>query len=109
MTMKKLTIVAFAILLGAVAGSFASRSVSAGQAAPIQTAAASEKSGAPDSTRIVRGAKAWVETCANCHNLRDPKEFSDKNWDVIVNHMRVVVPLPGQTAEDIKAFLKSSN
>ena len=78
-------------------------------AALIQTAAASEKADTPDPAQIGRGAKAWAETCGNCHNLRDPKEFSDKNWDVIVNHMRVVGPLPGQLAEDIKAFLKSSN
>ena len=109
MTMNKLTIVASAILMGAASGLFAPSSVAAGQAAAVQTAAAGEKSAMPDPARIGRGAKAWAETCGNCHNLRDPKEFSDKNWDVIVDHMRVVVPLPGQRADDIKAFLKSSN
>jgi len=62
-----------------------------------------------DPMQIARGAKAWAETCGACHNLRDPKEFSDKNWDIIVNHMRVIAPLPGAATRDIKAFLKSSN
>jgi len=107
--MKKLTIVTSAIFMGAAAGLFAPSSVSAGEAAAVQTAAANGESSAPSPAQIGRGAKAWAETCARCHNMRDPKDFSDKNWDVIVNHMRVVGPLPGQTAEDIKAFLKSSN
>jgi nitrate/TMAO reductase-like tetraheme cytochrome c subunit len=63
----------------------------------------------PDPMQIARGAKAWSENCGRCHNFRDPKEFSDKNWDVIVDHMRTIAPLPGQTARDIKEFLKSSN
>lgn len=63
----------------------------------------------PDPMQIARGAKAWSENCGRCHNLRDPKEYSDKSWDVIVNHMRIIAPLPGQIARDIKAFLKSSN
>jgi len=109
MTMNKLTIVASAILMGAASGLLAPNNVAAGQAAPIQTAAAGEKSSAPDPAQIGRGAAAWAGVCGNCHNLRDPQEYSDKNWDVIVDHMRVVVPLPGQTAQDIKAFLKSSN
>lgn len=71
--------------------------------------AAAAENDRPDPMQIARGAKAWADTCGACHNLRDPKEFSDKNWDVIVNHMRIVVPLPGAKARDIKAFLKSSN
>jgi hypothetical protein len=78
-------------------------------AALLTPVAASAADGAPDMAQVARGAKAWSETCNRCHNLRDPKEFTDKGWHVIVNHMRVVGPLPGKTAEDIKAFLKSSN
>lgn len=110
MIMRKLTVIALpAIFVGAVALFFAPNSVPAGQDNVAQTAAAHEKSSAPSPAQIGRGAKKWVETCAQCHNLRDPKEFSDKNWDVIVNHMRTIGPLPGETAADIKAFLKSSN
>ena len=75
-------------------------------AAIAQTAAVSST---PDPLQIARGAKAWSENCGRCHNLRDPKEFSDKNWDVTVDHMRTLAPLPGAVARDIKAFLKASN
>lgn len=72
-------------------------------------AAAAAENGKPDPMQIARGAKAWSDNCGRCHNFRDPKEFSDKNWDVIVSHMRTIAPLPGAMARDIKAFLKSSN
>ena len=64
---------------------------------------------ANDPMQFARGAKAWADNCGRCHNIRDPKEFSDKNWSVIVNHMRVRANLPGQDAKDIEAFLKASN
>lgn len=73
------------------------------------SAQAAETQGKVDPMQIARGAKAWSENCGRCHNLRDPKEFSDKNWDVIVNHMRIIAPLPGATAREIKVFLQSSN
>lgn len=73
-----------------------------------QSATASNDT-APSPIQIAQGAKAWSENCGRCHNYRDPKEFSDKNWDVIVNHMRTIAPLPGGVARQIKAFLKASN
>lgn len=80
--------------------------VSVVSAAALSTAAENKK---PDAMQVARGAKLWTQNCGRCHNYRDPKEFSDKNWDLIVNHMRTIAPLPGQTARDIKAFLKSAN
>jgi len=59
--------------------------------------------------QIGRGAKAWANNCGRCHNFRDPKEHSDKNWDVITAHMRTLAPLPGQDVRDIKAFLEAGN
>ncbi len=73
-----------------------------------QTAQAANNA-TPSPLQIAQGAKAWSENCGRCHNFRDPKEFSDKNWDVIVTHMRTIAPLPGQAAREIKAFLKASN
>ena len=55
------------------------------------------------------GAKLWAETCNRCHNMRDPKEFSDEYWDTIVKHMRVRAGLTGQDSRDITAFLQSAN
>lgn len=107
-TLKFATLTA-GILAGAAAIAFAPNSVSAGESSMVQSAAAESGSAAPSPAQIGRGAKAWAVTCSRCHNLRDPNDFGDKDWDVIVNHMRVVGPLPGQVAEDIKAFLKASN
>ena len=55
------------------------------------------------------GAKLWAETCNRCHNMRDPKEFSDEHWATIVKHMRVRAGLTGQDTRDITAFLQSAN
>ena len=59
--------------------------------------------------QIAQGAKAWYENCGRCHNIRNPKEFADYEWEVIATHMRVRANLPGQVARDIKAFLKATN
>lgn len=87
--------------------------VSAGLLAAVIMAAASgawagEKKGA-DPAQFARGAKAWAENCNRCHNVRDPKELQDYEWDVSLTHMRLVAGLPGQIARDIAAFLKASN
>lgn len=68
----------------------------------------SEKPSA-DPAQFARGAKAWKDNCARCHNLRDPKELTDLEWEISVTHMRARANLPGDIAEDIKAFLKASN
>lgn len=62
-----------------------------------------------DGNRIAQGANAWQAHCGRCHNLRDPQDLTDEEWDVSVNHMRVRANLPGPVAESIKAFLKNSN
>lgn len=62
-----------------------------------------------DPLQIARGAKAWAAQCGRCHNIRSPSELSDEEWHVSVTHMRVRANIPGDTIEDIKAFLKSSN
>ena len=58
---------------------------------------------------MARGAKAWSDNCARCHNMRDPKEFRDDQWHVIVSHMRMRAGLTGQDARDILTFLQTSN
>lgn len=74
---------------------------------PVATVAA--EPAASDPMQIVRGAKAWAENCGRCHNLRDPKDLVDVEWDVTLSHMRMRAGLPGQMARDIAAFLKASN
>lgn len=58
---------------------------------------------------VTNGARYWANQCQRCHNLRDPKEFTDDIWDVSVNHMRIRANLPANQVRAIKAFLKSSN
>ncbi len=68
--------------------------------------AADQKS---DSAAFARGAKAWANNCSRCHNMRDPKDFTDVQWRPIVAHMRVRAGLTGQEARDILLFLQRSN
>ncbi len=58
---------------------------------------------------LARGAQAWSENCARCHNMRNPTEFRDDLWRPIVTHMRVRAGLTGQQQRDILAFLQASN
>ena len=62
-----------------------------------------------NSSSFARGANSWAQNCARCHNMRDAKEFSDKQWKVIVTHMRVRAGLTGQEARDILKFLQANN
>lgn len=74
----------------------------------VHPATAADEEGTSAAQRA-RGAQAWQQQCGRCHNLRSPNEKQDYEWDISVNHMRIIGNIPGQTAEDIKAFLKSSN
>ncbi len=58
---------------------------------------------------VGRGAQAWADNCARCHNMRDPKEFRDELWRPIVFHMRVRGGLTGQDTRDILAYLQAAN
>lgn len=62
-----------------------------------------------DPMQFARGAKAWANNCARCHNMRSAQDNSDEEWHVDVTHMRVRANIPGDVARDIKAFLQASN
>lgn len=62
-----------------------------------------------DPMKFARGAQTWADTCARCHNMRDPKELRDDQWRAAVAHMRVRAGLTGQEARDVLAFLQGSN
>ena len=55
------------------------------------------------------GALAWSQNCMRCHNLRNPNERSDREWDVIVHHMRVRANLTADEHRLILRFLQSAN
>ncbi len=54
-------------------------------------------------------AELWAENCGRCHNVRSPKERSDRQWELITRHMRLRANLPGQDVRRILEFLKDSN
>ena len=55
------------------------------------------------------GARAWAQNCMRCHNVRDPQERSDREWEVIVHHMRVRANLTAEEHRLILEFLKAAN
>ncbi len=55
------------------------------------------------------GAQLWSENCVRCHNMRSPSERSDKEWSVIVHHMRVRANLTAEEHKAILEFLQSGN
>ncbi len=57
----------------------------------------------------IRGAKYYSDNCARCHNARAPTEHRDRDWSIIITHMRITAGLPGQQARDIYAFMAASN
>ena len=66
--------------------------------------------GAPsDTARFARGAQAWSSHCARCHNMRDPQELNDRQWEAVMAHMRVRAGLSAEQARDILVFLQGSN
>jgi cytochrome c1 len=55
------------------------------------------------------GAQLWAENCTRCHNAPSPDRYSDAQWEVVVDHMRLRANLTGQEARQIAEFLKASN
>ncbi len=62
-----------------------------------------------DPAQFARGVKSWADNCSRCHRMRDPKEFRDDEWKVIVTHMQIRAGLTKKEAEDILKFLEKSN
>lgn len=54
-------------------------------------------------------AQIWAENCARCHNMRGPDWYSDGEWEVALQHMRVRGYLTGSEHKAIEEFLKAAN
>jgi mono/diheme cytochrome c family protein len=78
-------------------------------AAPVRGATAEPTAPAGAASLVTTGGQMWSQTCGQCHNLRPPSEYSDAQWAVAIDHMRVRVPLTGQEQRNILAFLQASN
>ena len=79
-------------------------------AAQVPVVAAENTVAVPtDPMQFAKGAKTWADTCARCHNMRDPKSLRDDQWRVAVAHMRVRAGLTATEAENVLVFLQQSN
>jgi mono/diheme cytochrome c family protein len=56
-----------------------------------------------------RGAKFYSDNCGRCHNARPPTEHRDRDWSIVMIHMRMIAGIPGRQARDIEAFLRAAN
>jgi hypothetical protein len=55
------------------------------------------------------GAKLWAQNCIRCHNIRNPASLSDRQWEIVLHHMRVRANLTAEEHELILEFLKAAN
>lgn len=71
--------------------------------------AAADQTGGQETPRQKSGAQIWTENCGTCHNLRNPAGYSDAEWEVAVQHMRIRANLTAAETRAIVEFLKSAN
>ena len=64
---------------------------------------------AQDVSLVGEGARVYGNMCGRCHNPRSPLEYTDRNWTMIVNHMRIRGNLTGKQVRSVLAFLQASN
>lgn len=78
-------------------------------ALPSIAAEAEAKPGVP-APSVARGKKAWTENCARCHEMREPKDLTDREWPAVIRHMRVRGGLTGQEERDMfELFIKGNS
>lgn len=85
--------------------------IALGTAAALAQVSFAKDTGPADTpaAAAARGAKAWADNCATCHNNRSPLEKGDAGWAIATTHMRVRANISGDVARDIIAFLQASN
>lgn len=64
---------------------------------------------AQEPVTIGEGAQVYAATCSRCHNARGPAERSDREWAVIMTHMRTRAQLTGRETRAALLFLQSTN
>lgn len=77
-----------------------------GRTTPTTAPALAAQSSVPP----VKGrAQIWAENCARCHNMRPPDWYSDAQWELAMQHMRVRGYLTGSEQRAIEELLKAGN
>ena len=99
------TIGAAAVLAGCSAGS----SPTGGPAAAATTGPASAPSAVASAAPVRGRAELWADNCIRCHTSRPPDSYSDAEWGLVMQHMRVRGYLTGQDQRAVEEFLKAAN
>jgi cytochrome c1 len=61
------------------------------------------------SAQELKGGEVWDRNCNRCHNYRVIRERTDRQWKLLVNHMRVRANLSGQEAKAVLKYLQEHN
>lgn len=87
----------FAVLAGLLAVACASRQ-EVGEGAPEDPQAL-----------VGYGAEVYGYSCGRCHNARAAAERTDREWETVVDHMRVRANLTGREGRAVTAFMRALN
>jgi hypothetical protein len=68
-----------------------------------------EQSVPPGEESAKGSAQLWSENCMRCHNMRSPSSYSDAEWEVAMQHMRLRAGLTAEEHRRILEFLQSAN
>ena len=55
------------------------------------------------------GEQIFRDNCTKCHNERSPMEKTDKEWRVVVTHMRTIAQLTAKEANLVLKYLQENN
>ncbi len=58
---------------------------------------------------VLDGAKVYAANCGSCHSERWPNERSDREWKIIVMHMKVRANLTGAESDAVLKYLQNNN
>ena len=59
--------------------------------------------------KTISAVELWGKTCNRCHNFRPATQYSDSEWEAIMDHMRIRAYLTGEDTKKIKKFLQMMN
>ena len=89
----------------AILGCKAEQQVAAREPEPV----AMTQIGGEFSSAVTGGAQLWAQNCIRCHNIRNPASLSDRQWEIVLHHMRVRANLTADGHELILEFVKAAN
>jgi mono/diheme cytochrome c family protein len=58
---------------------------------------------------MTHGERLYRSNCAACHSLRDPKNYTDDEWELNVRKYGGKLALSEQELQEIMTYLQSAN